>query len=76
MRNLAEDPAVGGSWIDIRSADFSAVLAEIATTVTTTYRLRYSSTNEPASGDTLPVTIEVDDPVAGTLFEAGDFTAP
>lgn len=76
MRNLAEDPAVGGSWIDLRSADFSAVLAEIATTVTTTYRLRYTSTNSPSSGDTLPVTIEVADPVAGTLFEAGDFTAP
>jgi hypothetical protein len=76
MRNLAEDPAIGGRWIDIRSADFSAVLAEIATTVTTTYRLRYTSTNSPSSGDTLPVTIEVADPVAGTLFDADDFTAP
>lgn len=77
LRVLAEDPAVGGRWIDLRSSNFSAVLAEIADAVTTTYRLRYTSTDPTAaSGDSRTVTISVTDPDEGVLFDTGTANVP
>ncbi|ESP89332.1 VWA domain-containing protein [Candidatus Halobonum tyrrellensis] len=69
---LAEN--VGGTWIDLDSPDFSAVLEEISGILTSTYTLTYTAATDGDAERT--VLVRVEDPVEGTLYRTLTYTVP
>ena len=71
LRVLAEETA--GLWQDIDSSDFSLILDEIETLVTSYYTLTYHAANDLIDNTTRLVEITVNDPVAGNASDSGTY---
>ncbi|SHH61593.1 vWA domain-containing protein [Halobaculum gomorrense] len=72
---LAQDEADDGLWIKLLE-DLDPILEELATEVTTSWRVRYTTACPVEDGSTRDVVIAIEDPVAGTLYATTSYTAP
>ncbi len=66
----------GGMWSDINTSDFSAFISRVADVVTSTYTLRYHTSNTRRDGTVRHVEVTVTDPDAGLGADTGTYTAP
>jgi hypothetical protein len=63
----------GGQWYDIASPDFSNVLTNVTSSLSSTYVVRHESTIPRANASNRTVTVTVDDPNAGVGSDTGQY---